>query len=45
VQLSPPDVHDAIEIKRALGALAHNSNAGLIVLPGTFILVNRDLKG
>jgi putative ABC transport system substrate-binding protein len=42
VQLSAPDVHDATEIERALGALAHNSNAGLIVLPGTFTLVNRD---
>ena len=42
VQLTAPDVHDATEIERAIGALAHNSNAGLIVLPGAFTLVNRD---
>jgi putative tryptophan/tyrosine transport system substrate-binding protein len=42
VQLSTPDVHDATELEHALGTLAHNSNAGLIVLPGIFTLANRE---
>ena len=41
VHVSTPDVHDATELERALSTLAHNSNAGLIVLPGIFTAVNR----
>jgi putative ABC transport system substrate-binding protein len=41
VRLSTPDVHDVTEIERALDPLAHDSSAGLIVLPGIFTADNR----
>jgi putative ABC transport system substrate-binding protein len=36
-------VHDASEIERAISSFAQAPNGGLIVGPGTFILVHRDL--
>jgi putative ABC transport system substrate-binding protein len=43
VELRPGDVRDAGEIERAITALAHGSNVGLVVLPGGLAAVRRDL--
>jgi putative tryptophan/tyrosine transport system substrate-binding protein len=42
VQVIAADPHDATEIERAIGTLARESNAALIVLPGVFTAVHRD---
>jgi putative tryptophan/tyrosine transport system substrate-binding protein len=42
VQLITADVHDATGIERAIGELARQSNAGLIVLPGAFTAIHRE---
>jgi putative tryptophan/tyrosine transport system substrate-binding protein len=40
VQVIAADPHDASEIERAIGTLARESNAALIVLPGAFTFVH-----
>jgi len=43
VRLSPAGIHNAFEIERTITAFAGQTNAGLIVLPGPVVDVNRDL--
>ncbi|MFX4864966.1 hypothetical protein ABTB62_19490, partial [Acinetobacter baumannii] len=43
VEISPVDVRDANEIKRALATVAQQSNGGLVVTGGSLALVHREL--
>jgi putative ABC transport system substrate-binding protein len=43
VELSPINVHDAVEIERAVSAFARSENGGLIVTPSASALAHRDL--
>jgi putative tryptophan/tyrosine transport system substrate-binding protein len=43
IEVSPIGVHDAEEIKRAIGAFARSSNGGLIVTGSALAAVHRDL--
>jgi putative ABC transport system substrate-binding protein len=43
VELSPLGVRDALEIEHAVAAFARGSNDGLIVLPGSLTVINRQL--
>ena len=45
VQVTAADPHDATEIEHAIGTLARESNAALIVLPGVFTFVHSDAIG
>jgi putative tryptophan/tyrosine transport system substrate-binding protein len=41
LEVTRAPVHDAAEIERAIDALAHEQNGGLLVLPDTFTIVHR----
>jgi putative ABC transport system substrate-binding protein len=43
VELSPINVHDAVEIERAVSAFARSENGGLIVTTSALVLAHRDL--
>jgi putative ABC transport system substrate-binding protein len=43
VELSPINVHDAVEIERAVTAFARSGNGGLIVTTSALVLGHRDL--
>jgi putative tryptophan/tyrosine transport system substrate-binding protein len=43
IELSPINVHDAVEIERAVSAFARSENGGLIVTPSASALAHRDL--
>jgi putative ABC transport system substrate-binding protein len=43
VAVSPIGLHDAVEIKRGVGAFASTPNGGLVVTPSGLAIVNRDV--
>jgi putative ABC transport system substrate-binding protein len=43
VELSPINVHDAVEIERAVTAFARSGNSGMIVTTSALVLAHRDL--
>jgi putative ABC transport system substrate-binding protein len=43
IELSPINVHDAVEIERAVSAFARSENGGLIVTTSALVLAHRDL--
>jgi ABC-type uncharacterized transport system substrate-binding protein len=43
VRLTPADVQGPVEIERAMEAFAHESNGGVIVLPGPIAIAHREL--
>jgi putative tryptophan/tyrosine transport system substrate-binding protein len=43
VELSPINVHDAVEIERAVTAFARSGNGGMVVTTSALVLAHRDL--